>query len=654
MKINALDKNQKKIQTRSGSRIPEILMVILSIGLAASIFINLSNKTIEDTPEATTMVAIRLMIVFIFLSIFLLSLLVKWVKDNLADYMLYIRVLLLVFVVINSINDETYPWIYLAIAFVFIANNYKSIRRTDKIKDVITEESDPFYNKVFNTIRESIILLNPENLNIIFNNLNADKVFDFLNRKTIGCRDIMTSDSFTTLDVAVRKIYEYKGIWEGELTMIDAFGKEFIGSVGMSYIEENNAEMIFMKIIDITQTKLAEEKVKSSVKSLQEKNAELENAKTAIMNVLEDINIEKSKVADREQRLEAIIESIAEGVVVIENDKNIFMSNTTILKMLGYKENEFDNQPYANVLHIIDENTGELDKDFIDNVFRTGEVLSRFNKSQIVTKDGRKIDISETVSPIKDSSGKVHRLVVVIKDVTEQRKVEKMRSEFVSIASHQLRAPLTAISWYIEMLMDEKSNTNLTDEQKGYISMVSEGNRKMTLLVNDLLDISRLEGGKELQFIKSDADIIEVVKDVIEEQKSLATQKKQNLLVTQNPEGPIIINIDKDKIRQVIVNLVNNAIKYTKDGGKISVHTELLDGNVRINISDSGIGIPKEQQSRIFEKFFRSDNAVSIQAQGSGLGLYVAKEVVEKHGGRIEFQSEVDKGTTFTVILPQK
>ena len=653
MKINALDKNQKKIQTRSGSRIPEILMVILSIGLAASIFINLSNKTIEDTPEATTMVAIRLMIVFIFLSIFLLSLLVKRVKDNLVDYMLYIRVLLLVFVVINSINDETYPWIYLAIAFVFIANNYKSIRRTDKINDVLARESDPFYNKVFNTIRESIILLNPENLNIIFNNLNADKVFDFANRKTILCRDIMTSDSYSVFDVAVRKIYEYKGIWEGELTMIDASGKEFVGSVGMSYIEENNTEMIFMKVIDITQNKLAEERVESSVKSLQEKNAELENAKTAIMNVLEDINIEKSKVADREQRLEAIIESIAEGVVVIENDKNIFMSNTTILKMLGYKENEFDNQPYANVLHIIDENTGELDKDFIDNVFRTGEVLSRFNKSQIVTKDGRKIDISETVSPIKDSSGKVHRLVVVIKDVTEQRKVEKMRSEFVSIASHQLRAPLTAISWYIEMLMDEKSNTNLTDEQKGYISMVSEGNRKMTLLVNDLLDISRLEGGKELQFIKSDADIIEVVKDVIEEQKSLATQKKQNLLVTQNPEGPIIINIDKDKIRQVIVNLVNNAIKYTPEGGEISIYTEFKDGFVRINIKDNGIGIPKDQQARIFEKFFRSDNAVSIQAQGSGLGLYVAKEVVEKHGGRIEFQSEVGNGTTFTVVLPR-
>ncbi len=653
MKINALDKNQKKIQTRSGSRIPEILMVILSIGLAASIFINLSNKTIEDTPEATTMVAIRLMIVFIFLSIFLLSLLVKWVKDNLADYMLYIRVLLLVFVVINSINDETYPWIYLAIAFVFIANNYKSIRRTDKINDVLARESDPFYNKVFNTIRESIILLNPENLNIIFNNLNADKVFDFANRKTILCRDIMTSDSYSAFEVAVRKIYEYKGIWEGELTMIDASGKEFVGSVGMSYIEENNTEMIFMKIIDITQTKLAEEKVKSSVKSLQEKNAELENAKTAIMNVLEDINIEKSKVADREQRLEAIIESIAEGVVVIENDKNIFMSNTTILKMLGYKENEFDNQPYANVLHIIDEKTGELDKDFIDNVFRTGEVLSRFNKSQIVTKDGRKIDISETVSPIKDASGKVHRLVVVIKDVTEQRKVEKMRSEFVSIASHQLRAPLTAISWYIEMLMDEKSNTNLTDEQKSYISMVSEGNRKMTLLVNDLLDISRLEGGKELQFIKADSDIIEVVKDVIEEQKSLSTQKKQNLIVTQNPEGPIIINIDKDKIRQVIVNLVNNAIKYTPEGGEISIYTEFKDGFVRINIKDNGIGIPKDQQARIFEKFFRSDNAVSIQAQGSGLGLYVAKEVVEKHGGRIEFQSEVGNGTTFTVVLPR-
>lgn len=648
------ESKKTKIKTRQGSKIPELLMFTLSIGIVISIFIDLSNKTPIYTQEKTIEVALKFLIVFAFVSTFLFSLLNRWVRKNLVNYMIYIRLLFLLFITLTSLNNGSYYWLYIAIIFVFIANNFKSIKQTNNIQDVIAEESDPFYNKVFNTIRESIILLNPDSYNIIFNNLNADKVFDFSNRPNIICQELMTVASYNTFDTAVKKIYEYKGIWEGELEMIDSSGKEFFAKVGMSYIEENNAEMIFMKIVDVTQTKKAEEKIASSLKILKEKNDELENAKTAIMNVLDDINVEKQKVADREQRLEAILESIAEGVVVIDSDKKIYIANNSILKMLGYKKEEFNGQLVDSVINIINEKTGELDKAYIDEVFNTGEVLERFDTSQIVTKAGQKIDISETISPIKDINGKVLRVVIVIKDVTAQRKVERMRSEFVSIASHQLRAPLTAISWYLEMLVDEKTNSNLTDEQKGYISMVSEGNRKMTLLVNDLLDISRLESGKDLQFIKSESDIIEVVKDVIEEQKGLITQKNQVLEVTQNPEGPITLNMDKDKIRQVIVNLVNNAIKYTKDGGKISVHTELLDGNVRINISDSGIGIPKEQQSRIFEKFFRSDNAVSIQAQGSGLGLYVAKEVVEKHGGRIEFQSEVDKGTTFTVILPQK
>lgn len=511
--------------------------------------------------------------------------------------------------------------------------------------------ADEFYRKAFNAIRESIMLLDPKSYQIEYYNDTAAKTFSLSKTDQLTIRDMVAGSSKKTIDSALKIIFNYKGVWEGEMVMLNKDKKEFISKTSISYLKQEGKELLFIKCLDITSNKYADNKLKETLNDLKGKNQELEETKLAVLNVLEDINVEKAKVLSKEQKLQAILQSIAEGVVVIDADKKISMFNSTFLELLGLTRNDVEGRVYNDVLKMVNETTGDIEDNDIPDVFKTGKPLSRFNTTQLLKKNGELLDVNETFSPIVEN-GKVIRLVAVFRDATEQRKVERMRSEFVSIASHQLRTPLTAISWYLEMLMDPATVNNLTDEQKGYINQVFESNKKMIYLVNELLDISRIEEGKELQLIKEKGDIIKLIQEVIEEQKGLLTQKDLELEFNTQGQSSIMVNMDKEKIRQVIMNLINNAIKYSRPDSKIILDVKVQDEKLLINFVDSGIGIPKSQQEMIFDKFFRAENALKMQAQGTGLGLYVVREIVKDHGGTIDFTSEENKGTTFSLLLP--
>ena len=547
---------------------------------------------------------------------------------------------------VTPISDNLVFYLVLSIGLCII--KYFEYQDTEEVL-----VADVFYQKVFNAIREAIVLLDPKTSQIKFYNATADKLFGISKSTYLTIKDMIVPTSYKTFETAFKMIFEYKGVWEGELNMIDKEKKEFIVKATVSYIQQNDEELIFLKALDITKSKFAENKVRETLADLKNKNTELEQTKVAVLNVLEDINVEKAKVLSEQQKLQAVLQSIAEGVVVIDSDMHIYMYNTTFLNMLGYARREVEGRLFTEVIRMINETTGQVETKEIPNVFKTGEVLSRFNVTQLIKKNGELIDVNETFAPIIEDN-KVKRVVAVFRDATEQRKVERMRSEFISIASHQLRTPLTAISWYLEMLMDPETMSNMTDEQKGYINMVFESNKKMIYLVNELLDISRIEGGKELQLIKSPGNIMDVINDVVDEQKGLITQKNIRLILDIPEQQSVVINMDKEKIRQVFMNLVNNAIKYSRPEGEIKISLHIEDDKLSVSVADNGIGIPKEQQERIFEKFFRGENAVKMQAQGTGLGLYVAQQVIKDHGGILNFSSEENKGTVFTFIIPIK
>jgi len=224
-----------------------------------------------------------------------------------------------------------------------------------------------------------------------------------------------------------------------------------------------------------------------------------------------------------------------------------------------------------------------------------------------------------------------------------------MKTEFISLASHQLRTPLSAVKWFGEMLMDGDAG-KLTKVQEKYVSKINESNEREIQLVNALLNVSRIESGKIIVSPKP-TNLKKMVEGILSDMKVNIAGENKVLQYTIDKNVPEVV-IDADLIRHVYSNLLNNALKYTNDGGKITVQIYLKGNKVITEVKDNGIGIPKEEQKRIAEKFFRGSNALKKETEGSGLGLYLAKTIVESSGGTIWFDSVEGKGTTFKFSLP--
>lgn len=229
--------------------------------------------------------------------------------------------------------------------------------------------------------------------------------------------------------------------------------------------------------------------------------------------------------------------------------------------------------------------------------------------------------------------------------------LDQNKSEFVTIAAHQLRTPLTGIRWSFDALLDRQQG-DLTIEQMKIAQNGLKSSVRMIDLVNDLLNVARIEEGKfGLRTKKQDAG--KVMQTVVEIARGAAESKGVSLIEEISPDLPFI-DVDEEKLAIALQNLVDNAIKYTPPGGKVSIYMLPENGGIKISVADTGIGIPKEQLPHIFNKFFRADNALRFQTSGNGLGLYVVRNVVEAHGGTINIESIENKGTTINVVLPVK
>jgi signal transduction histidine kinase len=249
--------------------------------------------------------------------------------------------------------------------------------------------------------------------------------------------------------------------------------------------------------------------------------------------------------------------------------------------------------------------------------------------------------------------GKVIGTIKIFRDITNEREIDKAKTEFVSLASHQLRTPLSAVNWYAEMLLAGDAG-ELNEKQKKYLDEVYRSNQRMVELVNALLDVSSLELGTFVSDPKS-TDICKLAQDVIDEQKPQIDVKKLSFSFLCE-ESISRIQVDPKHLRMVVQNILSNAVKYTPEGGKIVLSISSTDKkNVLLKISDTGYGIPKNQQDKIFTKLFRADNVRDKDTDGTGLGLYIVKSIVENSGGKVWFKSsgeEGNKGTVFYVTLP--
>ncbi|MFZ2594083.1 MAG: ATP-binding protein [Minisyncoccia bacterium] len=245
----------------------------------------------------------------------------------------------------------------------------------------------------------------------------------------------------------------------------------------------------------------------------------------------------------------------------------------------------------------------------------------------------------------------VHSIQGTVHDVTREKEIDRAKTEFVSLASHQLKTPLTSINWYAEMLLDGDVGA-LNADQKKYIQEMYDSNQRMVDLVNSLLNVSRIELGT-FSVEPVPTDIVEMARSVINEQMPTITQRKQKLTTHFGDNIPMI-PADTKLLRMVLQNLLSNAIKYTPEGGAVEfeVVLGLRKNTIAIRVTDTGCGIPENQKDRIFSKLFRADNVRSQNVDGTGLGLYIVKSIIEHSHGTVSFISEEGKGTSFFVTLP--
>lgn len=368
-----------------------------------------------------------------------------------------------------------------------------------------------------------------------------------------------------------------------------------------------------------------EQKVAERTKELDQKVSELET----------------SKAKD-----EAILASIGDGLVVTDGSGKVLLINAIAAELLAVDQAKIVGQNITKYdLYDDSDNLIPQEDRPMQMALSTGRKVIQDVKS---LQNETKRALSITASPVTQQ-GKIIGTIQTIRDITKEKEIDRMKTEFISIASHQLRTPLSAIKWFTEMLLSGDAG-KLQKEQADFAQNIADSTERMIELVSSLLNISRLESGRIIVDPKP-TDLSKLVNGIINDLKGKTEEKKQTLIISVHKDLPII-NLDPHLIGQVYLNLLTNAIKYTPTGGEISVLISRKGDEVISQVSDTGYGIPKAEQGKMFRKFFRATNIVKVESDGTGLGMYLVKSIIESSGGKIWFESEENKGTTFWFSIP--
>jgi PAS domain S-box-containing protein len=340
------------------------------------------------------------------------------------------------------------------------------------------------------------------------------------------------------------------------------------------------------------------------------------------------------------QQLAAIVESTDDAVLTTTLDGTIATWNPGAERLYGYSRFEAVGKPVS-ILHGHTQDGADLFRRIAND-----ERVTRLETVN-VTKDGRRIDVSLTVSPIKDQTGTVVSASTIARDITDRKLLDRMKDDFVGTVSHELRTPLTAIRGFIELVADGEAGP-VTETQREFLQIAARNSDKLGVLINDLIDMNLIES-RRLDIRRGPLDLTEVLSDVASTFRTMA-QSKGLIFREDVPQLPRISG-DGRRLVQVFSNLVSNAIKYTPRG-EVGIRAAPCQSGLEVTVYDSGIGLTPEEQAQLFTRFFRGRSPVVTEAGGTGLGLVIAKAIIERHEGTIRVESQVGKGTRFLVILP--
>lgn len=359
----------------------------------------------------------------------------------------------------------------------------------------------------------------------------------------------------------------------------------------------------------------------------------------------------EAELKEKQDQLNAILSSMAEGLIAIDNERRIILMNQAAGILLRTAPSEATGQDVRRVLVFsrageeIKYNEVPIEKAMAErNIISVG-ILDNIS---VKAKNGRLFPVAMMIAPLLNK-GEVSGAILLFRDITKEKEIDQAKTEFVSLASHQLKTPLSAINWYSEMVLGEEVG-KLNEKQKEYLKNLYDSNRRMVELVNSLLNVSRIDLGT-FAVEPAPTDFAAVAKGVLLELAPQIEQKKLNVSKEYDPEVPVI-SADPKLVRIIFQNLLSNAVKYTLPGGSVGLAVKKEGENVLIRVTDTGYGIPAADQGKIFTKLFRADNIRDKEAEGTGLGLYIVKAVVETAGGRIWFDSLEGRGTSFFITLP--
>jgi two-component system sensor histidine kinase VicK len=386
----------------------------------------------------------------------------------------------------------------------------------------------------------------------------------------------------------------------------------------------------------------------SREKSLEEKTLLL-NQKTNLLSRREkklyQIN---ALLMEEKNKISSIISNFTDPIIFVDYKGSVSLFNDAAGKILGFNDKVVG-------LKIMDKDNYSLNnfKGVIDGNF---EIKKTFDEEGNKIEEEIEIDylnqkrIYKIKTAIVSDEGKaVYGYLKIFYDLTREKAIDKMKSEFISIAAHQLRTPLSAIKWVIKMILDGDAG-KLNEEQAELLSKGYSSNERIIGLVNDLLNVSRIEEGRFGYIFKKD-DFEEIIKIVLENVENIVKVNNLKLTVSKPEKFPKIY-MDKERVGIVLQNLVDNAIKYTPAFGKIDISFLLEKRFLKGSVKDNGVGIPEQEKAKLFTKFFRASNVMRMQTEGSGLGLFIVKNIIEKHGGQVEVKSQEGKGTEISFTLP--
>ncbi|MBF2537458.1 two-component system histidine kinase PnpS [Listeria marthii] len=586
-----------------------------------------------------------------------------WLKIGLSFIILFFVVMVIVGVFSGELMKST----YLNMKESQLEDDAKILLQTTNIENLDLDKDAAAIQKSLDPLRDEIdaritvidsegdvvadTKKDPENLD---NHMNRPEVTDILEKgKSVGI-SIRESDSlgYSMLYVAVPVKHQDKTdgvlrisislesvdaavakLW-GNLALI--FGIALVIIAAISVFIARKITRPVREIIEVS-TDLANHKYDSRIHG--KVSGELQDLSISVNTLAESLETQMFEIKQNEQRLNAIVQNLVSGVMLINIDKQVIMTNRTMYQILG--ETEITGKPFYEVIKSF------ALSQLIEATFETKTIQQK----EIILYFPREMILDASVSPILAENGEITGIILLLHDITQIRHLENVRSEFVTNVSHELKTPVTALKGFAETLLDGA----MYDEMllKKFLTIIKEESDRLHRLIMDILALSRIEQNpvpENIEIVDMD-DVIEQSARTIFE---MATEKNIQVTIPEKTSTPVTIETDRDKLQQILINLLSNAINYTPVDGKVEVKLIDHEAEVIIEVTDNGIGIPAKDIDRVFERFYRVDKARSRHSGGTGLGLSIVKHLVENCGGRIEVESQEEVGSTFRVTLPKK